>query len=140
MLGAVKHLRHGKVFSKFQMGMFSKATRNRAIHWISFDAFLYLFLVLIYLFILFLIYHSFAGDCYSDEDKAGEILLQNISLLAGGNPFRHTKKSINPVCFGNFVAIESAGDMFAIQRAEVIHTICWFSSKYHRSDFVRYLL
>jgi hypothetical protein len=36
--------------------------------------------------------HSFIGECYSEDDKAGGIFLQNISLLAGGNPFGHTKK------------------------------------------------
>jgi hypothetical protein len=68
-------------------------------------------MVLIYLFFLFLIchlfIHSFIGECYSEYDKAGGIFLQNISLLAGGNPFGHTKKSTNQEYFGKFVAIES---------------------------------
>jgi separase len=83
--------------------------------------------------------HSFIGECYSEDDKAGGIFLQNISLLAGGNPFGHTKKSTNQEYFGKFVAIESPEDVFAIRRAEVIHTICWYSLKYYSADFVRYL-
>ncbi|WJX52031.1 hypothetical protein P8452_38181 [Trifolium repens] len=34
----------------------------------------------------------------------------------------------------------SPEDVFAIQRAEVIHTICWYSLKYYSADFVSYML
>ncbi|XP_024626543.1 separase [Medicago truncatula] len=70
-------------------------------------------------------------------DEAREILLSSISLLFGRNSFCHTFSSIPLDYFHQMVAKEIPGDVFAIERAEIVYSISWHYLKCYNSKFTR---
>jgi len=75
---------------------------------------------------------------YPDQiDEAQKILLRSMSLLFGRNPFCHTFSSIPVDSFHQLVAKEIPGDAFAIERSEIIYSICWHSLKCYHSKYMR---
>ncbi|XP_012569077.1 separase isoform X2 [Cicer arietinum] len=70
-------------------------------------------------------------------DEARKVLLRSISLLIGRNPFCHTFSSIPLDFFHQLVAKEIPGDVFAIERAEIVYSLCWHSLKCYHSKFTR---
>ncbi|KAI4296272.1 hypothetical protein L6164_036245 [Bauhinia variegata] len=68
-------------------------------------------------------------------DEIRKVLLSSISVLVSRNPFSHTFPSVPLDYFRDMVAREIPGDLFTIERAEILHEICWFSLKsYHLKD------
>lgn len=85
--------------------------------------------------------YSFTVKCYAypgQIEEVRKILLRSISVLVGRNPFCHTFSSIPVDYFHHSVAKTIPGDVFAIERAEIVHNICWYSLKCYRSKFLRY--
>ncbi|KAF7803655.1 separase isoform X2 [Senna tora] len=80
------------------------------------------------------------GNCFaylSQTDEVQDILLRRISVLVSRNPFY---QKIVPVALDYFcllVAKEIPGDVFAIERAEILHDLCWFSLKNYHSKHIR---
>lgn len=75
---------------------------------------------------------------YPDQnDEAQKILLRSMSFLFGRNPFCHTFSSIPVDSFHQLVAKEIPGDVFAIERAEIVYSICWHSLKCYHSEYMR---
>lgn len=72
-------------------------------------------------------------------DEARKILLRSISVLVSRNPFYPMPSSIPLDYFHHLVAREIPGDVFTIERAEIVHDICWYSLKNYHSKFARYL-
>lgn len=72
-------------------------------------------------------------------DEARKILLRSISVLVSRNPFYPMPSSIPLDYFHHLVAREIPGDVFTIERAEIVHDICWYSLKSYHSKFARYL-
>lgn len=72
-------------------------------------------------------------------DEARKILLRSISVLVSRNPFYPMPSSIPLDYFLHLVAREIPGDVFTIERAEIVHDICWYSLKNYHSKFARYL-
>ncbi|KAJ1434987.1 SEPARIN core domain [Sesbania bispinosa] len=70
-------------------------------------------------------------------DETRKILLRSISVLVSRNPFCHTFSSIPLDYFHHLVAKEIPGDVFAIERAEIVHEICWHSLKHYHSKSTR---
>ncbi|WJX81047.1 separase [Trifolium repens] len=70
-------------------------------------------------------------------DEAQKILLSSISMLFGRNPFCYKFSSIPLDCFHKMVAKEIPGDVFAIERAEIVYSICWHYLKCYNSKFTR---
>ncbi|TKY71312.1 Separase protein [Spatholobus suberectus] len=70
-------------------------------------------------------------------DEARKILLRSISVLVSRNPFYTTFSSIPLDYFHHLVATEIPGDVFTIERAEIVHDICWYSLKSYHSKFAR---
>ncbi|XP_058760955.1 separase-like [Vicia villosa] len=71
------------------------------------------------------------------NDEAQKILLKSMSLLFGRNTFCHSFSSIPLDSFHQLVAKEIPGDVFAIERAEIVYSICWYSLKCYHSKFTR---
>ncbi|XP_061337166.1 separase [Gastrolobium bilobum] len=69
-------------------------------------------------------------------EETRKILLRSISVLVSRNPFCHTFTSIPQDYFQHLVAKEIPGDVFAIERAEIVYDICWFSLKSFHSKFM----
>ncbi|XP_020220359.1 separase isoform X1 [Cajanus cajan] len=70
-------------------------------------------------------------------DETRKILLRSISILVSRSPFYHTFSSIPLDYFHHSVAREIPGDVFTIERAEIVHDICWYSLKSYHSNFAR---
>ncbi|KAG4399168.1 hypothetical protein GLYMA_08G184200v4 [Glycine max] len=70
-------------------------------------------------------------------DEARKILLRSISVLVSRNPFYPMPSSIPLDYFHHLVAREIPGDVFTIERAEIVHDICWYSLKSYHSKFAR---
>ncbi|RDX78338.1 Separase, partial [Mucuna pruriens] len=70
-------------------------------------------------------------------DETRKILLRSISILGSRNPFYPTFSSIPLDYFHHLVAKEIPGDVFTIERAEIVHDICWYSLKSYHSKFAR---
>ncbi|XP_058750289.1 separase-like isoform X2 [Vicia villosa] len=79
-------------------------------------------------------------SCYAypgQIEEAQKILLKSMSLLFVRNPFCHRFSSIPLDSFLQLVAKEIPGDVFAIERAEIVYSICWYSLKFYHSKFTR---
>ncbi|KAI5448524.1 hypothetical protein KIW84_015801 [Lathyrus oleraceus] len=70
-------------------------------------------------------------------DEAQKILLKSMSLLFGRDPFCHSFSSMPLDSFHQLVAKEIPGDVFAIERAEIVYSICWYSLKCYHSKLTR---
>ncbi|KAI9087156.1 hypothetical protein K1719_030791 [Acacia pycnantha] len=73
----------------------------------------------------------------SQIDDAHEILLRRISVLVSRNSFYPKLVPVAPDYFRLLVAKEYQGDVFAIERAEILHDICWFSLRSYHSNHTR---
>ncbi|KAK7412084.1 hypothetical protein VNO78_03531 [Psophocarpus tetragonolobus] len=75
---------------------------------------------------------------YSGQiDETYKILIRSISVLVFRNPFYPIVASIPLDYFNHLVAREIPGDVFTIERAEIVHDICWYSLKNYHSKFAR---
>jgi len=72
-------------------------------------------------------------------DETHKFLLRSISVLVSRNSFYHGLSSIPLEYFNHLVAREIPGDVFTIERAEIVHDICWYSLKSYHSKLARYL-
>ncbi|XP_014518647.1 separase isoform X1 [Vigna radiata var. radiata] len=70
-------------------------------------------------------------------DETHKFLLRSISILVSRNPFYHVLSSIPLDYFNHFVAREIPGDLFTIERSEIVHDICWYSLKSYHSKHAR---
>ncbi|KAK8469090.1 hypothetical protein PHAVU_006G212401 [Phaseolus vulgaris] len=70
-------------------------------------------------------------------DETHKFLLRSISVLVSRNPFYHGLSSIPLEYFNHLVAREIPGDVFTIERAEIVHDICWYSLKSYHSKLAR---
>ncbi|KAK7246827.1 hypothetical protein RIF29_41697 [Crotalaria pallida] len=70
-------------------------------------------------------------------DEIRKFLLSSISILVSRNPFCSPFSSISLDCFNHLVAKEIPGDVFALERAEIIHDICLYSLKCYHSKVTR---
>ncbi|KAL6180527.1 hypothetical protein ACLB2K_047189 [Fragaria x ananassa] len=55
--------------------------------------------------------------------EANDFILQSVSILVSRNP------SVPPTCFLDLMAKEIPGDVFSVERAEILYSICWLSVK-----------
>jgi separase len=87
-------------------------------------------------------YFSFSGKCFGNGGQIHEthkVLSQSISVLVSGNPFGHTCSSVPLTSLLDYIGKEIAGDAFTVERAVILHNICWFSLKNYHSKDTRYL-
>ncbi|XP_054803798.1 separase isoform X2 [Prosopis cineraria] len=70
-------------------------------------------------------------------DDAHNILLRRISVLVSRNSFCQKLVPVALDYFRLVVAKESRGDVFAIERAEILHDICWFFLRSYHSKHLR---
>ncbi|KAK7302457.1 hypothetical protein RJT34_13347 [Clitoria ternatea] len=75
--------------------------------------------------------------CCGQIDEMHKIILRGISVLVSRNPFNSTFSSIPLDYFHHLVAREIPGDVFTIERAEMVHDICCYSLKSYHSNFTR---
>ncbi|XP_019425826.1 PREDICTED: separase isoform X1 [Lupinus angustifolius] len=66
-----------------------------------------------------------------------KFLLRSISVLVSRNPFYQTSSSVSLDYFHHLVAKEIPGDVFALQRAEIVHDICLYSLRSYNSKVTR---
>ncbi|KAL1336318.1 hypothetical protein HN51_030706 [Arachis hypogaea] len=70
-------------------------------------------------------------------DEVHNVLLRSVSVLASRNPFYQTFSSIPLDYFVLMVPKEIPGDVFTIERAEIVYEICWYSLKGYHSKAAR---
>ncbi|KAK7328241.1 hypothetical protein VNO77_22343 [Canavalia gladiata] len=68
-------------------------------------------------------------------DEKRKVLLRSISVLVSRNAFSPTFSSIPLDYFQHLVAREVPGDVFTIERAQIVHDICWYSLESYHSKF-----
>ncbi|KAL5564053.1 hypothetical protein UlMin_033800 [Ulmus minor] len=78
------------------------------------------------------------GSCLENHSRiheAHETVFQSISVLGRLDSFHLTTSSIPPTLLLDMIAKEISGDVFTIERAEILYNISWLSLKcYHSGD------
>ncbi|KAK6945493.1 hypothetical protein RJ641_013037 [Dillenia turbinata] len=72
---------------------------------------------------------KFYGAC-GEFHKMQKRFLECIALLASMNPCRQNYSSASPFLL-DLIGVEISGDMFALERASVLYSICWFALRSH---------
>ncbi|KAI7738304.1 hypothetical protein M8C21_012966, partial [Ambrosia artemisiifolia] len=70
------------------------------------------------------------GKCLwarGETQRAYDVFLESISVLVNRSTFRPSKFKITFTFLGELIKKNVIGDMFAIEHASLLYTICWFS-------------
>lgn len=84
---------------------------------------------------------SFTGNSLENHGQIHqihEIIMQSISVLVSRNPFHLTTSSITLTSLLDIIGKEISGDVFSIERAELLYNISWLSLSSLRSKDIRY--
>ncbi|KAF3435151.1 hypothetical protein FNV43_RR22238 [Rhamnella rubrinervis] len=80
------------------------------------------------------------GNCLENHGQiheTHEIILQSISILVSRNPFSLTTSHVELTSFLDLIGKEISGDVFSIERAELLYNISWLSLSSLRSRDTR---
>lgn len=96
-------------------------------------------------------FFTYSGKCLENDGQiheAREIMCQSISVLVGPNPFcPATKSTFLPDLMGKEISAqrkhinlyhllgrEIPGDVLSVERAVILHNLCWLSLKDRNKD------